>query len=361
MPERYLARFIAHWACLGLLALMTACQGSLVAAADPFPAKPQLPASYRGALPCAGCVTASAQLDLWPDGTFHLRRNGPPGDELAADEVGRWRMDPEVSTLLLYGGHEAPLRMLVVGSRTLRALDSLGQPAGPDDAFDLQTDGSLQPADLSLRLHGMFTYLADAARFEECLTGRSYPVAQERDYFALAREYLTLARSAPGVPVLASFDGALEQRPRMAGEGTEQAVIVRRITGLWPGQSCDRAMSHASLSNQYWRVDRLRGRRVTSLAASPGDVFLILRGDQGGYVANAGCGRYAGSYRVSGTSIAFAAPEKHPDCPPALRVRQQMLLDTLAAVRTWAIQGQVLELFDASGLSLAALEAVYLR
>ncbi len=361
MPERYLARFIAHWACLGLLALMTACHGSLEAAADPFPAKPQLPASYRGALPCAGCVTASAQLDLWPDGTFHLRRNGPPGDELAADEVGRWRMDPEVSTLLLYGGHEAPLRMLLVGSRTLRALDSLGQPAGPDDAFDLQTDGSLQPADLSLRLHGMFTYLADAARFEECLTGRSYPVAQERDYFALAREYLTLARSAPGVPVLASFDGALEQRPRMAGEGTEQAVIVRRITGLWPGQSCDRAMSHASLSNQYWRVDRLRGRRVTSLAASPGDVFLILRGDQGGYVANAGCGRYAGSYRVSGTSIAFAAPEKPPDCPPALRDRQQMLLDTLAAVRTWAIQGQVLELFDASGLSLAALEAVYLR
>ena len=208
----------------------------------------------------------------------------------------------------------------------------------------------------------MFTYLADAARFEECLTGRSYPVAQEHGYFALEREYLTLSKSATGGPVLASFDGALEQRPRMAGEGTEQAVIVRRLTGLWPGQRCDRAMSHASLSNQYWRVDRLRGLRVTSLAESPGDVFLILRGDQGGYVANAGCGRYAGSYQVSGTSIAFAAaPGKHPDCPPALGSRQQMLLDTLAAVRTWAIQGQVLELFDASGLSLAALEAVYLR
>jgi hypothetical protein len=141
-----------------------------------------------------------------------VRRNGLPGDELAVDEVGRWRMDPDASTLLRDGGHEAPLR-----------------------------------------LHGMFTYLADAARFEECLTGRSYPVAQEHDYPALEVEYLTLAKFAPGAPV------------------------------------------------------------------------------------------------------------RRPDCPAALYDRQQMLLDTLAAVRTWAIQGQVLELFDASGLSLAALEAVYLR
>jgi META domain len=54
-------------------------------------------------------------------------------------------------------------------------------------------------------------------------------------------------------------------------------------------------------------------------------------------------------------------PATRPDCPAALRDRQQTLLDALAAARAWAIQGQVLELFDASGLSRAALEAVYLR
>jgi hypothetical protein len=35
------------------------------------------------------------------------------------------------------------------------------------------------------------------------------------------------------------------------------------------------------------------------------------------------------------------------------------LLDTLASARRWAIQGQVLELFDAAGNSLAAAEAIY--
>jgi hypothetical protein len=33
----------------------------------------------------------------------------------------------------------------------------------------------------------------------------------------------------------------------------------------------------------------------------------------------------------------------------------------MAAARTWAIHGLVLELFDAAGASLAALEAVYLQ
>jgi len=33
----------------------------------------------------------------------------------------------------------------------------------------------------------------------------------------------------------------------------------------------------------------------------------------------------------------------------------------LASARGWKIQGQVLELFDASGKPIAVLEAVYLR
>lgn len=344
--------------------MAAACQGARsesAAGSNPAPVELQTPASYRGNVPCPSCADARAQLDLWPDGTFHLDRGEDARGEGSLDEIGRWRRDPDAAVILLYGGHEAPSQMQIVDSRTLRALDMQGRPASQGRGYDLQTDGQLVPAALALRLHGMFTYLADAARFEECLTGRSYPVAQEQDYLALEREYLALPKPAPGSPVLASFDGAIEQRPRKTGSDTGQAVIVRRLTGLWPGQTCERAMSHASLAHQYWRVARLHGKRVTAVTESPGDVFVILRGDQGGYVANAGCGRYAGAYRVSGTSIAFDAPAKLPDCPAALRGRQQALLDTLAAARTWAIHGQVLELFNAAGASLAALEGVYLR
>jgi len=46
----------------------------------------------------------------------------------------------------------------------------------------------------------MFRYLADAAQFEECLTGRSYPVAMEGDYLALERAYLALPKASPAGP-----------------------------------------------------------------------------------------------------------------------------------------------------------------
>jgi hypothetical protein len=53
----------------------------------------ELPATFRGDLPCADCEGIRYHLDLWPDGVFHLRRAwlGKPGIE---DDRGRWRKDP---------------------------------------------------------------------------------------------------------------------------------------------------------------------------------------------------------------------------------------------------------------------------
>jgi heat shock protein HslJ len=237
----------------------------------------------------------------------------------------------------------------------LRALDGAGQPPGAGSATAWRARESFAPADLELRVHGMFTGGAAGERFEECLTGRAYTVAPGGDQATLAREYAALAAAAPGTPVLASFDGILRQAP--AGSAAPD-VIVQRFTGLWPGQTCERAMSHASLSHQYWRVERLHGQRLEP-AHEAGDMYVILRGEAGGYVANAGCGRFAGTYRVDGPAISIAAAATRPQCPAQLAGRQQQLQAVLAAAAGWAIQGQVLELFDAAGRSLAALEAVY--
>jgi heat shock protein HslJ len=146
----------------------------------------------------------------------------------------------------------------------------------------------------------------------------------------------------------------------MEGNGTVPTVIVRRYIGLWPGQTCERAMSHASLSQQYWRVASLRGAAAGPVDGSR-EPQLILRGTELGYRADAGCGRLAGEYRVEGTRIRFEAPATTPACPTALREQQATLLGALEDARAWRIQGQVLELFDAAGQPLAVLEAVYLR
>ena len=344
-------------ACLAALPPLHACQAATTHAAAG--ADLELPASFIGTLPCHDCPGTRAHLDLWPDGTFHLGRSST-GKASRDDDLGRWRRAPDRPVILLYGGREMPMQLEVIGPRTLRALDLDGRPAGSGATYDLASQGRLEPTDLSRGLHGMFRYMADAAQFEECLTGRSYPVAMEGDFGALERAYVALTKAGPGAPVMASFDGDIVQRPRMEGTGTTPTVVVRRYVNLWPGQTCERAMSHASLTPQYWRIVSLRGTAVGPIA-NEREPHLILRGEAGGYVATAGCDRLEGTYRVSGTEIAFDPPGSSGPCPAELRQREAILLDVIAAARGWKIQGQVLELFDTTGKSIAVLEAVYLR
>jgi heat shock protein HslJ/uncharacterized lipoprotein NlpE involved in copper resistance len=352
------SRTVGWMAPLVAAAFLVGCQSTGARAGQTEPAL-QLPASFTGILPCRDCDGVHAQLDLWPDGVFHLSRKGL-GTPQRDDDLGRWRRDPGSPVILLYGGQEMPAQFEIVGPRTLRALDLHGKPAGAGDRYDLTSSGQLQPADLSRGLHGMFRYLADAATFEECLTGRRYPVAMEGDYLALERAYTSLPDRTPGAPVMASFEGDITQRPPMEGPGTVATVVVRRFVGLWPNQTCERAMSHASLMPQYWRVVSLRGAAVSPVA-NEREPHLILRGEAGGYIATAGCDRLKGTYRVSGPQIAFDPPGSAGPCPADLREREAALLDVLAAARSWKIQGQVLEFFDASGKPIAVLEAVYLR
>jgi len=319
----------------------------------------QLPASFTGALPCTGCAGVRAHLDLWPDGTFHLNRESE-GAASRDDDLGRWRRDAGCPVILLYGGREMPLQFEVIGPRTLRALDLDGKPAGPGSTYDLSSDGHLEPARLQRPLHGMFTCLADAPRCEECLTGRTYPVAMEGDYLALERACLAAPNAIPGTPVMATFDGEITRRPPLQGDGTVPTVVVKRHVGLLPGQSCERAMSHASLSQQYWRVVSLRGTPAGPADGSR-EPHLILRGAAHGYRADAGCGPVDGRYQVEGTEILFKAPTAPAQCPATLRSQQVALLGALADARGWRIQGQALELFDGAGQSLALLEAVHLR
>ena len=83
----------------------------------------------------------------------------------------------------------------------------------------------------------MYVYLADAALFTECETGRRYPVAFEGDSVTLERAYLEMRRQ-PGEEVLVSLEGHIAERPAMEGNQSEESLIVKRFIGLWPGETC---------------------------------------------------------------------------------------------------------------------------
>lgn len=319
----------------------------------------QLPATFKGDLPCADCEAIRHHLDLWPDQVYHLRREWV-GRDLIKDDVGRWRVDATRNALLLQGGSERPLQFEIKGPDRLRLLDLSGQPIESSLPYELTSIGTLSPTDLSLVLGGEFRYMADAAQLTECLTGRTYPVAMEADFVNLERAYRDAAES-PGAPLYVTVEGSLVDRPKMEGEGVERTVVVDRFVNTWPGERCERAMADASLSNTYWRIVRL-GSEAVSAVEGRREPHVILRSGDGEarYAATVGCNALAGGYTVAGDAIRFTpAATTLSGCPPPLDALEHALRAALQRTGRWQIRGNTLEFLDGAGTPVALFQAVY--
>jgi heat shock protein HslJ len=222
-----------------------------------------------------------------------------------------------------------------------------------------QSSRTLDEHGATVALGGEMTHMADAPRITECLTGRSCPVAMEREYLEMARAYLKDARS-PGAPLYVTLEGALEQRPKRDGAGTEASIVVRRFINTWPGQTCERARADSTLVNTLWRFVRLEAEAVTVVAGRR-EPSLILRGGAQGYSATAGCNQLGGAYKVEGDALALSPGiSTLMACAPPLDDLERRLVGVLSKARYWRITAATLELFDAGRKPVALLEAVYL-
>ncbi|MEW6338893.1 MAG: META domain-containing protein [Acidobacteriota bacterium] len=318
-----------------------------------------LPATFRGDLPCADCAGIRYHLDLWPDQVFHLRRTWL-GRDLVRDDIGRWRVDPTRGALVLHGGGEMPLQFEIAGQDRLRALDMQGRPAESKLPYDLSSDGTLTPTEVSLLLGGEMTFMADAARFTECLTGRSYPIAQEADLVALQELYRQGVKE-PGAPLYVTLEGSIVDRPRMEGEGVERSVVVRRAINAWPSETCERSRADAALTNTYWRIVSLVGAAVKA-EADRREPFLLVRDLEGkpGYSASVGCNQMLGGVTIEGSAIRFSpGATTLMACPPPLEALERALAETLGKARGWRIVGNTLELVDEAGTPVGLFQAVH--
>src|SRR5690606_33605911 len=136
------------------------------------------------------CEAIRYHLNLWPDQSFQLRRQWV-GRNQTLDVIGRWRVEPDRTALVLYAGDDALPQFEIGGEDRRRPLGTGNTPSGTNTSpYELVSDGALDPIDPSLTFGGEMVYMADAARFTECLTGRDYPIAMEGDYLQLERTYL---------------------------------------------------------------------------------------------------------------------------------------------------------------------------
>lgn len=216
----------------------------LVAAPEPRPLPAHgldLPASFRGTLPCADCAGIRHHLDLWPDEVYQLSREwlGRADGMLRRDEIGRWSSDPASGAIVLHGAAEMPLLWQVVAPDRLRKMDMPGAPVVPEPDHDLTSDGVFAPTDLErLFLAGEIRIGPHGPELRECITGRLLRIDMSEDDADLAAA-VEAAIAGPETPVLATMEGRITHPPPSAVPQIPHLTVLR-FNAAHPGEACPR-------------------------------------------------------------------------------------------------------------------------
>lgn len=321
--------------------------------------------SYRGDVPCADCPGQRLTVTLFPDQTYRLQRiylGADAGHGITSYSLGRWAraQDDGANRLRLSGDAGTPLNLRIIGTDTLRLLDTRGNDITSPHNHNLKRLAQPDIIAGPMPLRGMYAYMADAASFQECRTGKRYPVLMTRDHAALERAYLA-GRTTPGAPILAVIEGSFVALAPEPGMAAREHVVVERHLVLRPGETCAAdALARASLSNTYWRPVEIDGKPV---AVRPGarEPHLVLESNGLRARGFSGCNNFTGGYEHSGENLRFKAmAATRMACLDDSNTEQRFLaaLNNTASQR---VTGDALELRDRDGKVQARFEARYLR
>lgn len=204
---------------MGLIvsAVISACAGK-----DEAPANASLtvtqPVSFQ---------SSAMQLNLSPDNTFVLRQG-------KIDSVGRWKLSDDKAFVLLDARREALVVFQVVKDGLVFAPDQR-----PTDQV-LRQQEAFVPLYPKMRWIGLYRYMADAASFEDCASGKRYPVEMVKDHLALERAYLK-NRTEAGAPLRVMFEGEVLLRPPMEGNRDIPTMQVTQFIRVMDEPSCQPA------------------------------------------------------------------------------------------------------------------------
>lgn len=322
-------------------------------------------AVFAGDLPCSDCTAVRYQLELFPDETYFMRRTFVGrARSTPSDDIGTWALSRDGRTLTLDRGAEEPIRIAIGTTNTLHVLGAAsgGGARTRGDVLKLTTSApTLEPR---LRMRGMYRNVADAGRFSECLTRKSWPVAQERDNLALEAAYAR-ARGAPGEAVFVEVDGRLALRERGEGSGRERVLVVERFGDVRPGESCgsesatpaaEDARAEVPLENTHWTLTRV-GDTVVDAGAAEREPHIVLHSTTRRVSGAAGCNQLLGSYTLNRTNLSFGTlATSRMACPSAMQVERRFLA-ALRATRSVRLRRDNLDLLDANGRFVARFEA----
>ena len=319
-----------------------------------------LPATFFGDLPCADCEGIRHQLELFQDKVFFLRLwYLGRGDSARIDDIGIWSVSASRDTLLLTGNRDASVRFLVTDSATLGQLTPAGDVITSTFKPELKRTRNVPPLSPRLRMRGMYSYSADAGRFTECLTRKTWPVAVEGESADLEAAY-TMSISKPGEALMVDLEGQLASRPAADGGTRRRSLVVEKFGRVVPGESCGPEAPAVTVERTYWRLTRL-GDTPVSAGSLQWEPHLILHPDSKRVSGSDGCSRLRGRYDLDENRLTFAEMATTSTSCPEEADPQREFPDALKRVTTVKLIRQHIEMFDARGKLLARFEARELK
>ncbi|WP_312626254.1 envelope stress response activation lipoprotein NlpE [Scandinavium sp.] len=188
--------------------------------------------SWRGVLPCADCEGIETTLFLEKDGTWIMneRYQGVAHEPSSFGSYGTWARTAEKLVLTDSQGEKSYYR--AKGDK-LEMLDREGNPIVSKLNYTLEPVKSSLP-NTPMAMRGMYSYMADAATFTDCATGKRVAVANnaqlERDYAA--------ARGTATKPVLLTVEAHFTLEPNPDTGEQVKTLKTDKDAKFMPGKEC---------------------------------------------------------------------------------------------------------------------------
>lgn len=221
-------------AATGMLFGLFGCNNSEMAALKPTQSAELTPMqqSWRGVIPCADCEGIETSLFLGKDGTWVMNDHyqGVNREPSSFGSYGTWARTAD--KLVLTDSHGEKSFYRAKGDK-LEMLDREGNP------IDSKLNYTLEPVKASLpttpmAMRGMYFYMADAATFTDCATGKRVAVANnaqlERDYAA--------SQGSDSKPVLLMVEGHFTLEPNPDTGAMVKTLVASKETKFVPGKDC---------------------------------------------------------------------------------------------------------------------------
>ena len=187
--------------------------------------------SWRGILPCADCEGIETSLFLETDGTWVMNERYQGAREPTV--IASWGTWERTAGKLVLTDSEGEKRYFHAKGEQLEMLDREGKPVSSSLNYTLSpVQASLPTTPVAMK--GFYFYMADAAVFTDCATGRRFPVS---DNAQLERDY-AVARDGEQKPVLLVAQAHFTLEPNPDSGAMQKALVIDSHSRFEKNKDC---------------------------------------------------------------------------------------------------------------------------